>query len=301
MNQKIILAGGSGFLGNAAATFFKTKGYDVVILSRSIPLTWNGIKYIQWDGVNLGDWVQELENSVAVINFTGKSVNCIYNEKNKKEIIESRINSVKALDQAILQLKTPPNVLIQSASLAIFGDNQNPCYEDSSIGEGFSVDVCTRWESEFSQITLPNTRKVILRIGFVLGKNGGALEPLTKLAKWFLGGTIGSGTQFISWIHIDDMNEMFKYCIENQVTGTFNATGPTPVENRIFMKELRRAVHRPWSPPAPTLFVKMGAYLIMRADSSLALTGRNCLPKRFLDSGFKFKFDNLGNALANLI
>ncbi|WP_061249497.1 TIGR01777 family oxidoreductase [Leptospira alstonii] len=297
MEKKIILAGGSGFLGKSAALFFKNLGYNVIVLSRSNSHESEGLKYIQWDACNIGEWINELENSVAIVNFTGKSVNCIYTEKNKKEIIDSRVNSVRVLDQAILKLKHPPEVLIQSASLAIFGNNRNECFEESPLGEGFSVEVCKIWEAEFNKIQLPKTRKVILRIGFVLGKDGGALEPLTQLAKWFLGGTVGNGKQFISWIHIDDMNEMFNFCIQNTVSGVFNATGPGPVENRTFMKFLRQAVGRPWSPPVPTLFVKLGAFFIMRADSSLALTGRNCIPKRFLELGFKFKHTDLEKTL----
>ncbi|EMM95872.1 TIGR01777 family protein [Leptospira interrogans serovar Zanoni str. LT2156] len=299
--NKIVLAGGSGFLGKSAAFYFRNLGYQVVVLSRSESKIINEIEYINWDAKSLGPWVSSLENSTAIINFTGKSVNCIYTETNKREIIDSRINSVKVIDQAVLNLKSPPKVIIQAASLAIFGDTKSDSTEESLLGKGFSVDVCKIWEDEFFKISIPDSRKVILRIGFVLGKNGGAIEPLTKLAKWFLGGSIGDGTQFISWIHIEDMNRMFEFCINQDVTGIFNATGPDPVENKFFMKALRKAVHRPWSPPAPKFIVKLGAFFIMKADSSLALTGRKCFPKRFIDLGFQFKHTDLLKTLEELV
>jgi uncharacterized protein (TIGR01777 family) len=245
---------------------------------------------------------KEINGSYAVVNFTGKSVNCIYTPKNKAEIINSRIDSVNAVDQAVLQCAHPPQVIVQAGSLAIFGDTEKRCDEEASHGEGFSVHVCQQWEDTFFNREFQKTRKVLLRIGFALGKNGGALEPLLKLAKFYLGGTIGSGRQYISWLHLDDLNEMFLTAIENEkMNGIYNATGPTPVTNKEFMKALRKSTNRGWSPPAPATLVKIGAYVIMRADPSLALTGRNCVPKRLLESGFKFKYTDLEDALEDLV
>jgi len=139
-----------------------------------------------------------------------------------------------------------------------------------------------------------------LRIGFALGRNGSALQALAALAKWFLGGTVGSGDQYITWIHIDDLNEMFRGAIEkSDISGVLNATGPSPLTNREFMLALRSALHRPWAPPTPSWAVKMGAF-ILRTEPSLALTGRRSMPSRFLEYGFTFRFPDLRTALADI-
>ncbi|WNF35210.1 TIGR01777 family oxidoreductase [Bacillaceae bacterium IKA-2] len=303
MRKKIVLAGGSGFLGKSLANFLVNKDYQVVILSRKKPASSNpGIKYVQWDGINIGSWVDEIEDSYAVVNFTGKSVNCIYTIKNKEEIISSRINSVKVLDEAIKTSKNPPPALIQAGSLAIFGDTTELKDETSAHGEGFSVDVCKQWEKEFFKESLANTRQVLVRIGFALGKGGGALEPLKKLTRLNLGGTVGSGKQYISWLHVDDLNEIFLEAIENKAfTGIYNATGPTPVKNKEFMSTLRKVMGKGWTPPAPSPFVWLGAYLFMGTEPSLALTGRNCIPKRLQETGFQFRHTDLEKALKDLI
>jgi uncharacterized protein len=302
MTRKIILAGGSGFLGKALAEFLINKGYQVVILTRGKSSFESGIKYVQWDGVHLGEWINELNDSYALVNFTGKSVNCIYTKANQEEIITSRIDSVKVLREAILKSQMPPQAFIQAGSLAIFGDTRELCDEDSPPGSGFSVDVCEQWEKEFFKEKLPATRQVLLRIGFALGRDGGALEPLTKLVRYNLGGTVGSGKQFISWLHIDDLNEMFLHSIENeQYEGIYNATGPNPVTNKEFMQTLRKVMNKGWTPPAPSPFVWLGAYVIMKTEPSLALTGRNCIPKKLQAQNFNFQYTNLETALKDLV
>jgi uncharacterized protein (TIGR01777 family) len=301
MKQKILLPGGSGFLGQNAAQYFIAKGYEVAVLTRGKTKVAHGISYINWDGKTLDAWTKEVDAAHAVINFTGRTVDCIYNGKNKKEIIDSRVDSVNVLTQAILQSATPPTVFVQAASLAIFGDTTELCTDESKLGEGFSVEVCKLWEQAFFATPLPYTRKVLLRIGFVLGDDGGALEPLTKLVKAFLGGTVGSGKQYISWLHIEDMNRIFDFAISDiKASGVYNATSTAPVTNAEFMKALRKALGRPWSPPVPELAVRFGAHFIMRTDASLALTGRNCMPKRLLDQGFQFKHVQLAESLKEL-
>jgi hypothetical protein len=302
MERKVVIAGGSGFLGQSLSAFLIEKGYKITIISRNPAKMVNGIRYVQWDGLHLDDWASEVDGSYTLVNFTGKSVNCIYTKKNKEEIISSRINSVHALQQAVLNSKMPPKVFVQAGSLAIFGNTKELCDEYSPHGDGFSAEVCKLWEEAFFQQELTNTRQVLLRIGFALGKNGGALEPLQRLAQYNLGGTIGSGEQYISWLHIDDLNEMILWAIENdEMRGIYNATGPNPVTNKVFMRTLRDVMGKGWSPPVPAPFVWLGAYLIMRTDPSLALSGRKCIPKRLIDAGFTFKYTDLKDALKDLM
>lgn len=298
--KKIIIAGGSGFLGASLQKFAEKEGWKVVVLTRN-PRRSNEIK---WDAKSIGEWTSHLIDATAVVNFTGRSVNCIYNEENRREIVNSRIESVRIIDQAIELIAEDkrPKVIVQAASLAIFGDTKELCDEDAQHGEGFSVKVCESWEREFYSKTIPGVRKCLLRIGFALGPNGGALEPLRNLTRLFLGGTVGSGNQFISWLHVEDLNRMILRCIEDSsLEGTFNATGPNPVTNREFMKTMRQAMQRPWSPPTPSFLVKIGAQIVLRTESSLALTGRNCIPKRFQKAGFDFKHTDLTSTLQTIL
>jgi uncharacterized protein (TIGR01777 family) len=259
---------------------------------------------LQWDGRTLGPWAENLADADAIVNFTGRSVNCIYNEKNRVEIIESRINSVRVLHEAIDRLpeEKRPTVFIQAASLAIFGDTTACCDEGSAHGEGFSVEVCQAWEKAFYATPISSVRKCLLRIGFVLGANGGALEPLRNLTRFCLGGTVGSGEQYISWLHAEDLNRMILRCIEDSaLEGTFNATGAQAVTNREFMRAMRKALGRPWSPPAPAVLVRLGARLVLRTEASLALTGRNCVPARFEDAGFQLTHTDLDQSLQGIM
>jgi len=302
INKTIILAGGSGFLGQSAADFFKASGYKIIIFTRGQTIEKNNIQYVNWDGKTLGNWCDYLENSTALINLTGRSINCIHNEQNKKDIIESRINSVKILNEALAKAKNPPSVFIQASSLAIYGNTTELCDENAIHAKDFPAEVCQKWENEFYKRELTQTRKVIFRIGLILGKNGGALKPLAKLTKLGLGGSIGSGKQFMSWLHIEDFNRMLEFAIENpNISGNYNITSLKPATNQEFMQTLRKVLKMPWSPPVPEFMVKVGARFIMKTEPNLALGSQNCIPKRFLESGFKIKYTNLTETLSDLL
>jgi uncharacterized protein len=302
MGKKVVLAGGSGFLGQHLADFLINNGYEVVILSRKAATTQGAIKFVQWDAKHLGTWAEEIDGCYAVVNFTGKSVNCIYTKSNREEIISSRVNSVRVLREAIDKCVNPPQAFVQAGSLAIYGNTRDLCNEHAVHGEGFSADVCEQWESEFFRESSPNTRQVVLRIGFVLGEDGGALGSLKNLVKYNLGGTVGSGKQYISWIHVNDLNGMLLKAIEDENTsGIYNATSPTPVTNKTFMKALRTVMGKGWAPPAPTPFVWLGAYLFMRTDPSLGLTSQRAVPQHFMDQGFEFQYTDLNRTLQDLV
>jgi len=301
--NRIILAGGSGFLGRALASALAMRGYEPVILTRSpAPFASGHGREIEWDGSTLGPWAETIDGAAAVVNLAGRNVNCRYTRANRREINDSRTNSVRVIGAAIAASKAPPKVWVQAASLAIYGDaGDRWCDESAPAGEGFPVETCRLWEDSFAAAQTPRTRGVLWRIGFALGQNGGVLSMLSTLARWFIGGTTGTGRQFISWIHVADLERMFLWAIEREdVSGVFNATSPEPVTNGEFMRELRRAVHRPWSPPAPAWTVHIGSWFL-RTEAVLALTGRRCTPRRFLDLGFPFEFPTLRPALENLL
>jgi uncharacterized protein len=298
MGGRVILAGGRGFLGQSLATHLAAKGWQTITLTRSPR---DRADCHCWDGATVGAWAKQLDGARAIVNLTGRSVDCRYTAANRREIIDSRVNSVRALATALRQCQSPPPIWIQASSLAIYGDaGDRICPEDAPHGSGFSVDVCERWEDELRNQDLGSTRTVVLRIGFALAASGGALGRLAALTRLYLGGTVGNGRQYISWLHIADLNRIFEWCLDNDhAQGVYNATGPSPVTNAAFMAALRRALHRPWSPPAPSLVVRIGAYL-MGTEASLALTGRRCIPQRLIDEGFGFHYTDLDRCLCEL-
>jgi uncharacterized protein len=301
VKPRVVLAGGSGFLGQALAKVLLEKGYEVVVLSRGAHREGGGIRQLHWDGTTLDDWSQSIEGAKAIVNLTGRSVNCRHTPENRREIIESRVNSVRVLGEAVAQCSQPPEVWVQASSLAIYGDpGDRWCDEDSPRADGFSEEVCKRWEGEFEKVDAARMRKVVMRIGIVLDADRGALPVLARLTRLFLGGRVSHGRQYVSWIHVTDLTRMFVEAIERpEIAGVFNVTGPSPVTNAEFMRELRHVLHRPWSPPVPAWATHIGAFL-MRTEPSLALTGRRCRPKRFLESGFHFEFAELRGALDDL-
>ena len=301
MKPRVVLAGGSGFLGQALAKALLGKGYEVVILSRGAHREGGAIRQLHWDGKTLGDWAQCIDGAKAIVNLIGRSVNCRHTPEHRREIMESRVNSVRVLGEAVSRCKQPPEVWVQASSLAIYGDpGDRWCDEDAPNAEGFSEEVCKRWEGEFHKVAAAGMRKVVMRIGIVLDSRSGALPVLGRLTRLFLGGRVGDGRQYVSWIHVADLTRMFVEAIERpELSGVFNVTGPNPVTNAEFMRELRRALHRPWSPPVPAFATRIGA-LFMRTEPSLALTGRRCRPRRFLESGFQFEFPELRGALTDL-
>jgi len=300
-SKRIVIAGGSGFIGTAIAQELLKRGYEVVVLTRTPRERGDGIKEVEWDGVHLGEWLQFLDGAEAVVNLAGRSINCRHTPENLREISASRVNSVNALAAALGQVNIPPCVWVQAGATGFYGDTkENLCDENSSAGNDPLAGTCRQWEAAFAASNVPKTRKITLRIGFVLGRNGGALPVLARLTKLFLGGAVGNGRQFISWIHLADLVRMFVAAAEQEnLAGTFNAVAPNPVTNAEFMRELRRVLDRPWSPPAPVFAVKIGSRL-MGSEASLALVSQRCAPEKFLAAGFKFYFSNLRAALENL-
>jgi len=295
----VVLAGGSGFLGRALSGELERAGYEVLVLTRRARA--GRVRQAEWDGRGVGAWARVLEGAEAVVNLAGRSVNCRYTRRHRREIVESRVNSVETLGRAMRACARPPKVFVQVASLAVYGDaGRRVCCEDAPAGEGFSAETCVRWERAFDALTLPATRKVLLRTGFVLGRGGGALPTLARLARCYLGGTVGDGRQYVSWLHVADFARIVLWCLEHrEAAGVYNATGPAPVTNAEFMCELRCALRRPWSPRTPAALVRLGAFL-MRTEAELALTGRRALPDRLVEQHFKFMYTNLEAALADI-
>lgn len=301
MKPRIVLAGGSGFIGQSLSPSLVSKNYEIVVLTRGKSNHHGRIREAHWDGKKLGEWTQFVNGALGLVNLTGRSINTRHTPEHRREIIDSRVDSVRILGEAIGRCMQPPKVFVQLAGVGIYGDKgERICDETTAPGDDFVSEVCKKWEAAFDSVDSPNTRKVLLRLSVVLGRNGGFLHVLSRLTRWFLGGQVGEGRQYISWIHIADLSRMILQAIDQeQLTGVFNATAPNPVTNAELMRGLRRALHRPWSPPVPEFAARIGSWL-MGTEASLALVSQRCVPKRFLEKNFEFEFPNLREALANI-
>ncbi len=306
-NKRLVIAGGSGFLGVSLAQHLAARGASVVILSRSPPKASGPWRHCAWDGRTLGDWCAELNGADGVVNLTGRSVNCIKTPDHQDEILRSRIESTRVLGAAMRQVATPPPVWVQMSTAHLYGDPPSAvCTEESATGYGLAPFVGRCWEEAFHASVLSSQRGVILRTSFVIGRNqgagGGALDTLARLTRWGLGGQVGSGTQGMSWIHEADLNRLFERALTNpDMQGTYIASSPHPVSQRDFMRALRRAVGMPIGFPATAGMVRLAAHYFLRTDPELILYGRYVRSTRLEQEGYEFRFPKLEAALADLL
>ena len=305
MNKKrVVLAGGSGFLGQALAKELLRRNYEVVVLTRNVCERDedDGVEEVEWDGEHVGAWIKCLDGAETVVNLAGRNINCRHTPENLREFTESRVNPVRAIAGAITYVKQPPRVWVQAGAVGFYGNCGDQCCDETAPnGRNSLAEVCRDWEKAFHAAASLHTRRVLFRIGLVLDRDGGALPILTNLTRWFLGGAAGSGKQYVSWIHLADLTQMFMQAIEpeNYLDGIYNAVAPNPATNAEFMRALRRTFYRPWCPSVPVWAVKLGSRL-MQTDPSLALDGCRCAPKRFLEAGFEYQFPDLRGALKNI-
>ncbi|TKC05707.1 TIGR01777 family protein [Pedobacter polaris] len=294
MYKKIVIAGGTGFIGKYLSKQFRKLGYQVFIISRQD-------KNIQWE--NEKEILGALENSDMLINLSGKSVDCRYNKKNKEEILKSRTETTKTLGKAILKCKNPPELWINSSTATIYRHATDRAMTESTgeIGSGFSVDVATNWEQSFFDFRLPNTRQVALRMAIVLGKYGGVMKPFTNLVRFGLGGKQGNGNQMFSWIHIEDLFRIILFLLERKdLEGVFNCSSPNPVDNKTLMKSFRESMGVKVGLPSPTWLLKIGA-IVIKTETELILKSRWVIPEKLIQVGYSFKYPTIDIALANIL
>jgi uncharacterized protein (TIGR01777 family) len=298
---RVVIAGGTGFLGQSLARHLTATGHDVVVLSRRTPARAPAWTHAAWDARTSGDWVRHLDGAAALVNLAGRTVDCVKTPDHCDEILRSRVESTIVLGRALRKVGNLPRVWVQMATAHIYGDPPDVvCDEDSPFGYGLAPFVGQAWEDALQREAPAQIRKVVLRTSFVLGKGGGALPKLAALARFGLGGTVGSGRQGISWIHEHDMNRLFVRAIEDeQMSGAYIATAPNPVSNAEFMRELRRALRMPIGLPAMSWMVRAAAPLL-RTDPELALFGRYCVSRRLREAGFDFQFPDVRSALRDL-
>jgi len=298
----IVIAGGTGFLGLNLTHELRKAGREIVLLSRRPPRSDPGCVWERWDARTVGDWARHLDGAAALVNLAGRSVDCVKTPDHCDEILRSRVESTVALGRAVKQVNTPPPVWAQMSTAHLYGDPPEVvCDEDAAFGCGLAPFVARAWEEAFEQSRPADTRGVVLRTSFVLGRHGGALQRLKKLARWGLGGKVGHGRQGFSWIHERDMNRLFVRAItDDAMTGAYLATAPHPVSQDEFMRELRSAMGVSIGLPATTWMVRLGAPWVLKTDPELAIYGRYCASRRLSEDGFPFEFPDLKSALDHL-
>ena len=303
--MKIVIAGATGLIGKALTKKLIDNGEDVIIFSRNIAkskeLIPNAKDHIEWriNGSTNPQVIDALKDADAVINLAGENVlSRRWTKKHKENIYNSRVKGTRKLTEAILKSNNTLKTYISASAVGIYGSRDNNTFEDSETGNDFLANVVKDWESASSGLEKFNTRRVHLRIGIVLSTEEGALKKLLLPFKLFVGGPLGNGKQWFPWIHIDDVVELFLYSIYNSsVEGAVNTASPNPLRMKEFCKVLGKTIKRPSFFNVPSIALK----ILFGEGGDVLLTGAKVLPKRAVDFGYKFKFENAEKALENLL
>jgi uncharacterized protein (TIGR01777 family) len=309
MTPRIVLAGGNGFIGRLLTKSFVAENYEVVILTRSPVAGESAIRQVRWDGRTRGDWAGELEGADALINLAGRSVNCRYNARNRREILESRVDSTCVLGEAVARCNTPPAVWLYASTATIYKHTFDRQMDEATgeIGgtpeakDEFSIEVARAWEETLSEAPTPVTRKVALRTAMVFAASkGGVYRTLRGLTRWGLGGTIAGGRQFISWIHEADFCHSVEWLISrDDFSGPVNVASPNPIPQREMMRIIRRACGVPFGLPATRRMLEVAAF-VHRTEAELILKSRRVVPSRLLAEGFQFRFPRMEDAVRDI-
>lgn len=300
MKKRIVIAGGSGFLGKALYTYFTDKGFEVYILSRNPEKSYE----VYWDGKDFGEWCYLLEGAYALINLAGKSVNCRYTEKNKALIRSSRLDSTHILGKALQVFSPAPTYWINASTATIYahtlGEAPANTERTGKIADDFSVLVAKDWEAAFDSYQTPDTKKLTLRTAIVYGNEGGAFPVILDLARKGLCTKQGDGEQWISWIHISDFCRSIDFLMEEEKEGIFNLCAPNPLKNKDFYDLLAEKINPLFYIPQPRFILKLGA-IFMRTETELILKSRKVYPEKLLEAGFGFEFVEIREVLDDLL
>lgn len=305
--KKIVIAGGSGFLGQALAKSLVAEGYEVVLLGRPRRNS-SGLvgRLVPWDAKNPGEWKKELENTQALFNLAGRSIDCRHSSRNRDLILNSRIHATRVLGEAVALCQTPPKVWLNASTASIYPDIRGdaPAHHEDSPGDapGFLEDVGRAWENEFFQHKREGVRQVAMRISIILGQDGGAFPVIEKFTRLGLGGTQGPGTQWMSWLHLDDWVGLARLLLDSHdIAGPVNLASPEPVTNQVFMREMRKCF-APWGIglPAPTFGIRIGA-IFLGTSPELVLKSIKVSASKINKSGYNFIFTQLRPALKSFI
>jgi len=307
-NGRIVLPGGSGFLGRELTKWFEPRGCEIVVLSRS-PAQCDFARAVGWDARTVGAWKAELEGATAVINLAGRSVNCRYHARNRQLMMDSRVESTRVLGEAIAQCEQPPPVWLNSSTATIYRHTYGPPHDEQGeiaatreAKDAYSIQVATAWERAFDEAVVPNeVRKIALRTAMVFGNEpGGVYEVLRRLARLGLGGRMAHGRQYVSWIHATDFCRAIEWFIDHDTArGIYNVAAPIPLTNAEMMAAFRRVFRMPIGLPATRWMLEVGAF-VLRTETELIIKSRRVVPTRMLDERFRFEFEEMEEAIRDL-
>lgn len=303
MTLRVVLIGGSGFLGRGLREQLVGLGHEVIVIGRGPGVTHADWRAEQWDAQSLGSWTNALEGADAVVHLAGKRVDARPTKSNIAELISSREGTVRLVGQAVQGLDNPPNAWVQLSSLAVFGSSQDDVITERTVppatGLPQQVEVTQRWEAAYEEATVGVERAVLLRPGVAIGgSDDPATFQLARLARCGLGGSVGTGDQWVSWISASDLFDLLvRSVIDQRVSGLYHLTSPNPVRNSELMAAYRKAVGRKIGLPSSRLITTIGAWLL-GSDPALALTGRRCIPARLIEEGYEFNVTDIDQAVA---
>lgn len=305
--KHVLIFGGTGHMGAAIGRHLDPEKYRITTVTRHP----RSAKDVQWDGKTPGPWSQVLDGSDVVINLAGRRVHCRYNEDNLKEMMDSRIDSTNILGEAIAACKNPPPVWLQASTATIYAhtygaanDEENGVMGGNEPGVpkvwNYSIEIAKNWEDALDRAPTPNTRKVPLRTAIMMGiDKESAFDIFSGLTRLGLGGKLGNGRQFVSWVHELDMVRAMEFIIESELAGPVNISSPNPLPQAEYAKGLQRAWGIPFGLPAMPWMIDLGAW-VLDGDSELVMKSRRVVPKRLLDAGFKFQFTDWNEAANDL-
>ena len=300
--MRIIISGGSGFIGTALTKSLLSDGHAVWILTRNpqaarLPA---GAQAVGWDGRTTNGWGQLVSRVDAIVNLAGENLGSgPWNPVRKSRILSSRVEAGLAISSAIAQADPRPKVLIQASAVGFYGPRRVESVDEGSLpGRGFLVDVCQAWEASTRSVEGLGVRRVVIRTGVVLAKDEGALKRMLLPFYLFVGGPLGNGRQGLPWIHPADELAAIRFLLENdQASDVYNLAAPQPLSNADFGRLLAKIIRRPYWLPVPAFALR----LLLGEMSTLVLDGQYVLPGRLLELGFRFRFENAGSALQDLI
>jgi uncharacterized protein (TIGR01777 family) len=301
--MKVVITGATGFIGRALCKELR-KDYEIVALTRNVESANKSIgdlaKVVLWDAKTAVGWAEEVDGAFAIVNLAGENAaSGRWNKARKSRILQSRLDAIGAIIEAIKQIKNKPKVVIQTSAIGWYGLSLDESFdEDSPSGKGFLASVCRDIESSAEEYERLGVRCAIIRTGVVLGRDGGAFPKMVKPFRFYFGGYLGSGRQWFSWIHLDDEVAAIKFLMENeQLKGAFNLTAPEPVTIKEFSKILGKVMHRPVWFNAPAFAARLA---FGEMANEMLLAGQKVLPKRLLNTGFDFKYTNVKQALIDI-
>ncbi len=304
--MKIAITGATGFVGTRLVNRLKDEGHQLIIFTRNVnraqtifpASTFPNVELVAYNPTESGDWQDKISGCDAVVNLAGEPIAERWSPEHKKAILESRQLGTRKIVEAITKAKDKPSVLVNPSAIGYYGSSETKTFdENSSPGDDFLAEVCQAWETEAQEIKKVNVRLVILRIGIVLGK-GGALAKMIPPFKLFAGGPIGSGRQWFSWIHIDDLVELIKESLmRSGIVGTFNATAPNPVRMNELCETLGEVMNRPSWLPVPDFALEV----LLGEGSKVVLEGQQVLPKETLELGFQYQYPMIKSALMDIV